>query len=253
MNRLRIILTGRAIAPCSVDLAGIPKDRYYLYRSHWNKAEKTLHVLPHWTWPGREGEVTPVFVYTNYPSAELFINGKSQGKRTKDLSIDIDSSYTEAAQKSFERQKRYRLMWMDTKYEPGTLKVVAYDKDGNAVAEEEVHTAGKPHHIELSADRNNLTADGKDLSFINVRVVDKNGNLCPDATNQIKFNVRGAGTYKAAANGNSASLESFQAPQMKLFSGQLTAIVQTEETPGTIYFEASSPGVKSARIELISR
>ena len=236
-----------------IDLAGIPKDRYYLYRSHWNKAEKTLHVLPHWTWPGREGEVTPVFVYTNYPSAELFINGKSQGKRTKDLSIGIDSSYTEAAQKSFERQKRYRLMWMDTKYEPGTLKVVAYDKDGNAVAEEEVHTAGKPHHIELSADRTNLTADGKDLSFINVRVVDKNGNLCPDATNQIKFNVRGAGTYKAAANGNPASLESFQAPQMKLFSGQLTAIVQTEETPGTIYFEASSPGVKSARIELISR
>ena len=236
-----------------IDLAGIPKDRYYLYRSHWNKAEKTLHILPHWTWPGREGEVTPVFVYTNYPSAELFINGKSQGKRTKDLSIGIDSSYTEAAQKSFERQKRYRLMWMDTKYEPGTLKVVAYDKDGNAVAEEEVHTAGKPHHIELSADRTNLTADGKDLSFINVRVVDKNGNLCPDATNQIKFNVRGNGTYKAAANGNPASLESFQAPQMKLFSGQLTAIVQTEETPGTIYFEASSPGVKSARIELISR
>ena len=236
-----------------IDLAGLPKDRYYLYRSHWNKEQETLHILPHWNWEGREGEITPVFEYTNYPSAELFINGKSQGKRTKDLSIGIDSSYTEAAQKSFERQKRYRLMWMDTKYEPGTLKVVAYDKDGNAVAEEEVHTAGKPHHIELSADRTNLTADGKDLSFINVRVVDKNGNLCPDATNQIKFNVRGNGTYKAAANGNPASLESFQAPQMKLFSGQLTAIVHTEETPGTIYFEASSPGVKSARIELISR
>lgn len=236
-----------------IDLAGIPKDRYYLYRSHWNRAEKTLHILPHWTWPGREGEVTPVFVYTNYPSAELFINGKSQGKRTKDLSIGIDSSYTEAAQKNFERQKRYRLMWMDTKYEPGTLKVVAYDKDGNIVAEDEVHTAGKPYRIELSADRKSLAADGKDLSFINVRVVDKNGNLCPDATNQIRFNVRGAGTYRAAANGNSASLESFQAPAMKLFSGQLTAIVQTGEQPGTIYFEASSPGVKEATLELISK
>lgn len=236
-----------------IDLAGIPKDRYYLYRSHWNKAEKTLHILPHWTWPGREGEVTPVFVYTNYPSAELFINGKSQGKRTKDLSIAIDSSYTEAAQKSFERQKRYRLMWMDTRYEPGTLKVVAYDKDGNAVAEQEVHTAGKPHHIELSADRTRLTADGKDLAFIHVRVVDKNGNLCPDDSRKIHFKVRGAGTYRAAANGNSASLESFQAPQMSLFSGQLTAIVQTaEEQPGTIYFEASAPGVKSAELELIS-
>lgn len=236
-----------------IDLAGLPKDRYYLYRSHWNKDEETLHILPHWTWPGREGEVTPVFVYTNYPSAELFINGKSQGKRTKDLSIGIDSSYTEAAQKSFERQKRYRLMWMDTKYEPGTLKVVAYDKEGNAVAEEEVHTAGKPHHIELSADRNQLTADGKDLSFINVRVVDKNGNLCPDDTRQIQFKVRGAGAYRAAANGNSASLELFHLPEMKLFSGQLTAIVQTAEEPGTIYFEASAPGVKGATLELISK
>ena len=236
-----------------IDLAGIPKDRYYLYRSHWNKSAKTLHILPHWTWPGREGEVTPVFVYTNYPSAELFINGKSQGKRTKDLSIGIDSSYTEAAQKSFERQKRYRLMWMDTKYEPGTLKVVAYDKEGNAVAEEEVHTAGKPHHIELSADRNQLTADGKDLSFINVRVVDKNGNLCPDDTRQIQFKVRGAGAYRAAANGNSASLELFHLPEMKLFSGQLTTIVQTAEEPGTIYFEASAPGVKGATLELISK
>lgn len=234
-----------------IDLAGIPKDRYYLYRSHWNKTEKTLHILPHWTWPGREGEVTPVFVYTNYPSAELFINGKSQGKRTKDLSIGIDSSYTEAAQKSFERQKRYRLMWMDTKYEPGTVKVVAYDKDGNAVAEQEVHTAGKPHHIELSADRNRLAADGKDLAFIRVRVVDKDGNLCPDDTRKIKFKVKGNGTFRAAANGNSASLESFQAPEMSLFSGQLTAIVQTAETPGVIYFEASAPGVKSAALELI--
>lgn len=235
-----------------IDLAGIPKDRYYLYRSHWNKTKRTLHILPHWTWPGREGEVTPVFVYTNYPSAELFINGKSQGKRTKDVSIGIDSSYTEAAQKSFERQKRYRLMWMDTKYEPGTVKVVAYDKNGNAVAEAEVHTAGKPHHLELSADRNRLAADGKDLSFINVRVVDKNGNLCPDATHQVKFKVRGAGSYRAAANGNPASLESFQAPEMKLFSGQLTAIVQTTEKPGVITFEASAPGVKSASVELIS-
>ena len=131
--------------------------------------------------------------------------------------------------------------------------MVAYDKDGNAVTEKEIHTAGKPHHIELSADRKELTADGKDLSFINVRVVDKNGNLCPDAINKIKFNVRGEGAYKAAANGNPASLESFQAPEMKLFSGQLTAIVQTTEQPGVIFFEASSSGVKSAKIELISK
>ncbi len=116
-----------AIAPCSVlSIWRVsPKDRYYLYRSHWNKSAKTLHILPHWTWPGREGRGDTRIRLYQYPSAELFINGKSQGKRTKDLSIGIDSSYTEAAQKCFERQKRYRLMWMDTKYEPGTLKVVA--------------------------------------------------------------------------------------------------------------------------------
>ena len=233
-----------------IDLAGIPKDRYYLYRSHWNKDEKTLHILPHWNWEGREGEVTPVFVYTNYPSAELFINGKSQGKRTKDLSVEIDSSYTEAAQKSFERQKRYRLMWMDTKYEPGTVKVVAYNENGKAVDEAEIHTAGKPHHIVLTADRDQLQADGKDLSFINVKIVDKDGNFCPNETRQIKFKVKGAGTFRAVANGNSVSLESFQEPQMMLFSGQLTAIVQSAEEVGTITFEASAPGVKSAKLTL---
>lgn len=236
-----------------IDLAGIPKDRYYLYRSHWNPTEETLHILPHWNWEGREGEVTPVFVYTNYPTAELFINGKSQGKRTKDLSVPLDSSYTEAAQKSFERQKRYRLMWMDTRYEPGTVKVVAYDDKGNAVVEKEIHTAGKPHHIVLTADRNELAANGKDLSFINVKIVDKDGNFCPNETRQIKFKVKGKGTFRAAANGNPASLESFQEPQMKLFSGQLTAIVQTTKEAGSITFEASAPGVKSAKIELISK
>lgn len=236
-----------------IDLAGIPKDRYYLYRSHWNKDQETLHILPHWTWPGREGEVTPVFVYTNYPEAELFINGVSQGRRKKDLSVEIDSSYTPEAQKSFERQKRYRLMWMDTKYEPGTVKVVAYDNNGNAVAEKEIRTAGKPHHIELSADRNQISADGKDLSFINVRVVDKDGNLCPDATNKIRFKVSGAGSYHAVANGDPASLESFQAPEMSVFHGQLTAIVKSADKPGDITFTASSNGLKSAKINIQSK
>lgn len=236
-----------------VDLAGIPKDRFYLYRSHWNKKEETLHVLPHWTWPGREGEVTPVFVYTNHPTAELFINGKSQGKRTKDLTIGLDSSYTAAAQKSFERQKRYRLMWMDTKYEPGTIKVVAYDENGKAVAEQEVHTAGKPYAIELTADRNEIKADGRDISFVNVKVVDKDGNLCPDATNQIRFKVRGAGSYRASANGNPVSLELFHEPKMKAFSGQLTTLVQSDEKPGVIELEATSPGLKTAKIKIISK
>ncbi len=235
-----------------VDLAGIPKDRFYLYRSHWNKEIETLHILPHWNWEGREGEVTPVFVYTNYPSAELFINGKSQGKRTKDLSIKRDASANEKSYKNFERQKRYRLMWMDTKYEPGTVKVVAYDEAGNAVAEKELKTAGKPARIILEADRNTIKADGRDISFVNVKLVDKNGNFCPTDEREISFKVTGAGVFKAVANGNPASLESFQEPKMKLFSGQLTALVQSLEKGGTITLEASAKGVKSAKITIVA-
>ena len=233
-----------------VDLAGIPKDRFYLYRSHWNKEAETLHILPHWNWKGREGEVTPVFVYTNYPSAELFINGVSQGKRTKDLSIKRDGSDTEMAKKNFDRQKRYRLMWMDTKYQPGTVKVVAYDANGKTVAEKVMKTAGEPYKIVLEADRSSIAADGKDISFVNVKIVDKDGNFCPTDEREISFKVKGAGTFKAVANGNPSSLESFQTPKMKLFSGQLTALVQSAEKGGIITLEATAKGVKAGKISI---
>ena len=235
-----------------VDLAGLPKDRYYLYRSHWNKAEETLHILPHWTWPGREGETTPIFVYTNYPSAELFINGMSQGVRTKDTSVTLENSWDEESERSLKRQSRYRLMWMDTKYEPGTVKVVAYNEAGEAVAEREVKTAGKPHHIELKVDRATIEANGKDLAFVTVSVVDKDGNLCPAADNLIEFSVAGEGHYRAGANGNSVSLELFHEPRMKVFSGMMTAIVESNDTPGTITLTARSKGLKSAKIVIKS-
>lgn len=235
-----------------IDLAGIPKDRYYLYRSHWNPERETLHVLPHWTWPGNEGDTIPVFVYTNHPAAELFINGKSQGKLSKDLSVQAEETENKADRENFTRQKRYRLMWMNTVYEPGKLKVIAYDNTGKAVSEREVHTAGRPHRIELIADRTNLTADGKDLAFIRVRVVDKDGNLCPHDDRQVSFKVSGDGTFRATANGNPASLESFQAPRMKLFNGQLTAIVQSTKVPGQITFRATAPGVKTNTITIIT-
>lgn len=233
-----------------IDLAGIPKDRYYLYRSHWNPDQETLHVLPHWTWPGKEGDTIPVFVYTNYPSAELFINGKSQGRVTKNSSVKAGDTENKEDRQAFTRQKRYRLMWMNTIYEPGTLRVVAYNSEGQAVTEKEVRTAGKPHHIELSADRTQLHADGQDLAFILVRIVDKDGNLCPDDDRQISFTVNGKGNFKAVANGNPASLESFQTPKMKLFHGQLTAIVQSREDEGEITFEATAPGVKRSTLIL---
>ncbi|MFJ1366146.1 DUF4982 domain-containing protein [Capnocytophaga canimorsus] len=234
----------------AVDLAGLPKDRFYLYRSHWNKEAETLHVLPHWNWEGREGQVTPIFVYTNYPSAEVFINGKSQGKRSKDLNIPLDGSYTKEAQQSFERQKRYRLMWLDTKYEAGEVKVIAYDKNGKAVTEKIVKTAGKPHSLRLTADRNVITADGKDLSFITIEAVDKDGNLCPNVNDLVTFKVSGAGTYRAAANGDATSTDQFHLPKMHLFNGKLVAIVQSSEKAGEITFEAKSKGLKTAVIKV---
>lgn len=236
-----------------IDLAGLPKDRYYLYRSHWNKEAETLHILPHWTWKGREGEVTPVFVYTNYPTTELFINGKSQGKRTKDLSVTVFNSADSVSMAQLKRQQRYRLMWMDTKYEPGTLKVVAYDKDGKAVAEKEVHTAGDPYRIVLEADRSEISANGKDLAFVTVKIVDKDGNLCPMADNQLSFKVKGKGWYRAGANGDPTSLELFHKPTMKAFYGMMTAIVQSEEEAGEITLEATAKGLKKGVLKIVSK
>ena len=204
----------------AVDLATLPKDRFYLYRSHWNKSEETLHILPHWTWNGREGEVTPIFVYTNYPTAEVFINGKSQGKQTKNLSIPLRETENPESQKTFERQKRYRLMWLNTKYEPGSVKVVAYNDKGEAVAEKEIHTAGKPYQIKLTADRNYIKADGKDLAYITVEVVDKEGNVCPNINDLVQFEVKGAGKFRASANGDATSLDLFHEPKMHLFNGK---------------------------------
>jgi len=214
------------------DLAGLPKDRYYLYRSRWNTEDETLHILPHWNWEGREGETTPVFVYTSYDSAELFLNGKSLGVQKKNLET---------------HQNRYRLMWMDVKYEPGTLKVVALDDNGNATTQKEIKTAGKPHKIVLSPDVKRIKANGEDLSYVTVSVVDKNGIPCPTATNQLKFKVDGKGTYRAACNGDATSLELFHLPTMKLFSGKLVVLVQAKEEVGEIKLSVSGKGLKKGK------
>ncbi|MGB5384556.1 MAG: DUF4982 domain-containing protein [Lutimonas sp.] len=217
------------------DLAGLPKDRFYLYRSRWNTKDETLHVLPHWNWQGREGEITPVFVYTNYDSAELFVNGKSMGIQKKNKQTP---------------QHRYRLMWMDVKYEPGTLKVIALDKNGNAKAEKEIKTAGKPYQIVLSPDRKQLKANGEDLSFVTVSVQDINGIPCPTATDQLTFAVKGKGTFKAVCNGDPTSLELFHQPTMKLFSGKLVVLVQSGLEIGDIELTVQGKGLKSEKLKL---
>ena len=216
-----------------IDLASLPKDRYYLYRSVWNKKSPTLHILPHWNWKGREGEITPVFVYTSYPKAELFINGKSYGMREKNDSTLMN---------------RYRLMWNEIKYEPGEVKVVAYDSNGYAAMEKTIKTTGKPHHLVASVNHNTLKADGEDLAYITVQVADKDGNIVPTDNRLVKFKVTGAGKFRATANGDPTCLYSFQGEEMPLFSGALTAIVQAANESGTIEFTATAKGVKPCKL-----
>jgi len=211
------------------DLAGLPKDRYYLYRSHWNKKEHTIHLLPHWTW-GKErvGEVTPVYCYTDYDEGELFVNGKSQGriKKNKDSRLD-----------------RYRLRWNNVKYEPGEVKVVVYDANGSVAGEKVMRTAGKAAALKaevwtqtsnLQSPISNLKADGDDLAYVTVSLVDRNGTLIPDAADQLSFDVSGAGTFKAVCNGDPTSLEVFTEPTMKLFAGQLVVVCQAGKEKGQL-------------------
>ena len=221
-----------------LDLAGLPKDRYYLYRARWNTAAPTLHLLPHWTWPGREGQTTPVFCYTSYPAAELFVNGQSQGRQIKHA--------------SGQPQTRYRLMWNEVKYAPGTLKVVAYDAQGRPAATEEVRTAGRPHHVRLVADRTRLSADGQDLAFVTARVEDAQGNLCPDAAGELRFAVSGNGRFRAVGNGDPTCLELFQEPHMHAFHGQLVAIVQAGDAAGRVQLTVTGKGLKGSTLQLMA-
>ena len=221
------------------DLAGLPKDRYYMYRARWNDKQHTTHLLPHWNWKGREGEVTPVYCYTDGVEGELFVNGKSQGRVRKDKSSRLD---------------RYRLRWNNVQYEPGEIRVVTYNQYGDKVGEDVRRTAGEPAQLNMVAecpDNENtgiacmvegcevehgthLKADGNDLAFITVSLLDQDGNECPLADDELTFEVLGAGIFKAACNGDATSLEPFTLPQMKLFCGKLVVIVQSKKQKGDI-------------------
>lgn len=201
------------------DLAGLPKDRYWLYRSQWNKREHTVHLLPHWTWHGREGEVTPVYCYTDAPEAELFVNGKSQGRIRKDPSSRLD---------------RFRLRWNDVVYEPGEIHVVAYAADGSVIGEQSVATAGEPAAMLLEPDRKTISADRDDMAFITVSMTDADGNFCPTLSDDLTFEVTGAGTFEAACNGDATSLQPFRRPEMRLFSGKAVVILRSNGARGEI-------------------
>lgn len=229
-----------------IDLASIPKDRYWLYRSIWNTESPTLHIVPHWTWPGREGKVTPVYVYTSWPEAELFVNGVSQGRRSKlSPSAPCEGLQDEAL------EGRYRLMWNDVVYQKGELRVVAYDAEGNVAASESVRTAGKPYALRLECDRDSIARDGEDLAYVTVSVVDKDGNTVPTDTREVIASVSGAGEFRAIANGDPCSLEMFHHPHMHLFAGKLTVIVRSKaNADGPILLKVNAKGLRSAEMEL---
>lgn len=218
------------------DLAGLPKDRYYLYRSIWNKKAHTLHLLPHWTWNGREGQNVPVFCYTDYPEAELFVNGKSQGRRKKNSNVtgETKTGHPATPEEAQKRAERYRLMWKDVVYEPGEIKVVAYDEKGNKAAEKSIRTAGSPARLLLESDRKTISADGNDLAYITVSLTDDKGELIPFANERLHFFVEGAGRFKAVCNGDATSLESFTEPRMQLFNGKLVVTLQSLSQAGDI-------------------
>jgi beta-galactosidase len=215
-----------------IDLSGIPKDRYYLYQSKWSD-KKILHILPHWNWEGKEGEAVPVYAYTNYPSAELFINGISFGKREFNKQVLLDS---------------YRLRWENAIFQPGEIKVVAYHEDGKIAETTVIKTAGKPAKIILEPSKKSLQNNGIDLAFITVSVTDKDGNLCPLADHLINFEVTGEGTLRAVGNGDPTSLEQFDAHQRKLFYGKCMAIIQSKNTKGKITIKVSSQDLESTEI-----
>ena len=207
-----------------VDLAGFPKDVYYLYQSEWYPEKKVLHLFPHWNWtPGQDIDMWAY--YNNADEVELFVNGESQGVRTKG-------------------KDDFHVVWR-VRYEPGVVKVVSR-KDGKTVLEKEIHTAGEPAQIRLTADRNEIKSDGRDLSFVTVEVLDKDGNLCPNADNQIMFDVQGAGFIAGVDLGSPGTMEKLKADHRKAFYGKCLVVVQSDGKSGGIKLTATSEGLKTA-------
>jgi beta-galactosidase len=214
-----------------LDLAGFKKDRFYLYQSKWKPDMPMAHILPHWNWPERKGLITPVHVYTSGDEAELFLNGKSLGKKKKG-------------------EYEYRLKWDDVVYQPGELKVVAY-KDGVKWAEDKMVTTGKASQLSVSADHSAVRADGSDLSFITVRIEDKDKLLVPRSSNLVNFSIEGPGKIVAVDNGDATSHDPFQATYRKAYNGMCLVIVKAEKgATGTFTLKANSKGLKGSQVAI---
>ena len=219
-----------------VDLVGIPKDRYWLYRSHWKPDETTVHILPHWSWPERVGQSVPVFVYTNGDCAELFLNGRSQGTDCKDP-------------RSETAIERSRLMWPDVVYEPGELRAVAY-REGAVIGEAVVRTAGEPRRVRLTPETTTLLADGMDLAYVLIEAFDRDGNPAPLADHRVRLQVRGPATIAGVGNGDPRSMDPFQADYVDLFYGKAMLILRADAGPGQARVTATADGLDSHAVTI---
>jgi beta-galactosidase len=227
-----------------IDLAGFPKDRFFIYQAHWRPDFPMAHILPHWNWPERVGQVTPVHVYTSGDEAELFLNGKSLGRKKKIF---------EGATAQLNGQPAYRIRWDDVVYTPGELKVVAY-KAGKKWATDTVKTAGTAVQLQLKPDRATIAGDGHDLAFVKLTVADKNGLMVPRSMNPIHFEVTGPGVLVATDNGDATDLNIFSLPDRKAFNGLAMAIIKAKRgQPGTITVTATSAGLTTATAKITAR
>ena len=217
-----------------IDLAGFPKDRYYNYQAHWHPDLPMAHIFPHWNWPERAGQAIPVHVYTSGDEAELFLNGQSLGRKAKRPGQD------------------FRLVWDEVKYEPGELKVIAYQA-GREWATDIVKTTGEAAQLALTPDRSAIKADGRDLSFITVRIADKAGLTVPRTHNLVRFGIDGPGEIVAVDNGDATSFEPFQASQRKAFNGLCLVIVRAKTgASGPFVVKATSDGLAGAQTTIAS-
>ena len=232
-----------------VDLAGFPKDRFYLYQSQWTK-QPMVHLLPHWNWAGREEQPIPVMAYTNADAVELFLNGRSLGRKQKGEPYEIPVGEKISKDRRF--TTKYRIVW-EVPYEPGELKAVAY-VGGKSVATDVVRTAGAPARVVLQPDRNSIAADGDDVSFVTVRIEDKDGNLCPEADTLVSFKLEGPASIAGVDNGNPASLEPFRAEQRQAFNGLALLIVRGRAgAPGAVKVAATAQGLLAGAATITTR
>ena len=241
---------GKLSASGMLDTCGFPKDNYYFYQSQWT-TNLMLHLFPHWTWKGKEGEVIPVICYTSCDTVELFLNGKSFGVK----SLEFPRQGTSGGWNSYARPQQptgstadLHLSW-DVPYEPGTLKAVGY-KYGKQMCEEEIHTAGEPAAVVVSSDRTSLLADARDVAHLSVNIVDAQGNLVPGATNSVSFEIQGAAALIGVDNGNPISHESYKASERLAYRGRCLGIIQSTHATGQIHINVHADGLTPASVDL---